>query len=86
MAPKAGDDLYSSQMASSGLTATRPIRVYIRYRRRWLKITLPQGQSFDVAGKFWEVLSAPLLTVRCMLWHSDVIADLVPSLDLPFSE
>ena len=73
-------------MASPGLTTTRPIGVYIRYRRRWLKMTLPPGQSFEVAGSFREVLFSPLLTVRCMLWHSEVIADHVLSLGLPFSE
>jgi hypothetical protein len=73
-------------MADPGLTTTRPIPVYIRYRRRWLKMTLPPGQSFDVAGTFWERLFSPLGTVRCMLWQSGVIADHVLSLDLPFSE
>lgn len=73
-------------MAGKGLTTTRPIQVYVRYRRRWLKMRLPAGQSFDVAGKFWEVFFSPVLTVRCMLWHSDVIADHVMSLDLPYNE
>ena len=75
-----------SQMGSSGLTTTRPIGVFIRYRRRWLKMTLPAGQSFHVAGTFWERLFSPLGTVRCMLSSSGVIADHIQSLDLPFSE
>lgn len=73
-------------MADPGLTTTRPIRVHLRYRRRWLKMTLPAGQSFSVAGEFWEVFFSPLGTVRCMLWRSDIIADHILSLDLPFSE
>ena len=49
-------------MARPGFTTTRSIRVHLRYRGRWLKMTLPAGQPFHVAGAFWERLFSPLGT------------------------
>lgn len=79
-------EYHVGQMSSPGFATTRPVRVYIRYRRRWLKMTLPAGQSFNVAGGFWESFISPLFTVRCMLWHSDIIYEHVISLGLPCND